>query len=113
MSEIPIIDRDRNTVARIDWTGGLFIGKGKVKADREHADEAKRIRETIAQRRDLEQIQFRARNTVGYTKGWHGFEGTLQALNIALPTIGFYVDWERIDWPVGSEKLDSEEIQDV
>lgn len=112
MSEIPIIDGDKNVVARIEWTGGLFRGKGVVRSDRNHAEQAKRIREMIAQRRDLEKIQFRARNDVGYTKGWHGFEGTLQALNVALPTIGFYVDWERVDWPVGSDKLDSEAVGD-
>lgn len=111
MSEIPIIDGNKNTVARIDWTGGLFKGKGVVRADQSHRDEAKRIRETISQRRDLEKVQFRARNDAGYTHGWRGFEGTLQALNIALPTIGFYVDWERVEWPVGSEKLDSEAME--
>jgi hypothetical protein len=111
MAEIPIIDKDKNRIARLEWTGGLFQGKGVVRSDRAHMKEAKRIREMIAQRKDLENIQFSARNTKGTIRGWHGFEGTIQALNLTLPTIGYFVDWENTDWPVGSDKLDSEILE--
>lgn len=111
MAEIPIIDGNKNVVSRINWVGGLFKGKGTVRSDRDHTEDAQRIRELIVQRKDLEKVQFRSRAAKGYTMGWRGFEGTLQALNVALPTIGFHVDWERVDWPVGSEKVEVEVVE--
>jgi len=111
MAVIPIMDKDGNRVARLEWTGGLFRGKGVIRSDRAHVKEGKKIREIIAQRKDLEKVQFSARSAKGTIPGWHGFEGTIQALNIALPPFGYFVDWEGVDWPVGSEKLDSEILE--
>jgi len=111
MAVIPIIDKNKQRVARLEWTGGLFKGKGVIRSDRAHTKEAKHIREMIAQRRDLEQVRFRARSADGTIAGWHGFEGTIQALNLTLPQIGYFVDWENTDWPVGSDELDSEILE--
>ncbi|MCK9463512.1 MAG: hypothetical protein M0R80_28150 [Proteobacteria bacterium] len=35
----------------------------------------------------------------GYTDGWQGFSGWLQALSAALPSVGLYVDLANIVWP--------------
>jgi hypothetical protein len=111
MAQIPIIDGKSNLVARVEWTGGIFRGKGTVKSTRAKAEQAKRIREMIAQRQDLARVNFRARTESGVIKGWKGFEGTLQALNMSLPSIGYFVDWDHVEWPSNADKFEGERVE--
>ena len=99
MPQIPIMDGYRNTVARLEWTGDKFEGEGVIKSDRDHEGQAREIANIISSRSDLSSVQFRARSYEGYAQGWRGFDGTLLALDFALPMNGYYVDWDHIDWP--------------
>ena len=99
MAEIQIINGDRDTVARIEWKGGWYRGRGTVRTTRDHIGIGNRIRGIIRGRRDLRQVQFLSRGGPRTVRGWSGFEGWLQALNQTLPAIGLYVDWDHIDFP--------------
>lgn len=95
---IPIIDADGKQVAVVDWKGSLLAGKGVISGPK-----TAEVSNAIAQRADLARVGFTT--DAGHVRGWQGFEGYLNALNIALPAFGFAVDRERVEWPSQSDKI--------
>lgn len=103
--EIPILDRGTGAaVGAILWRGteaaGVWAFQARGRAS--HQAEAD-LQERIAQARKsfawLRQLQYIGRGFVRQA-GWHGFWGTANALEYALPYVGLLVDWNAMRAPI-------------
>jgi len=96
--EIRIVERRTGqAVATLEWDGTLWKGTGSWKAD---AATRKRLDSIVAARADLGRGTFgdMLRDGAG-VRGWQGFSGWLQALNLALPAYGLEPDLATVVWP--------------
>jgi hypothetical protein len=109
---IPLVDRGRQVVVNVRWIGGIINGKRVVSAaNSESKGIAQRVRKLIRERGDLKLVRFASVGPSGRVAGWSGFEGTLSALNVVLPTIGLWVQWDHVVWP--DDKPDDEDVDGV
>ncbi len=99
MTSVPIIESDGTAVARLEWTGTLYQGEGRVVAEKGHADRRKQIEGILAQSRYLEGARFQSTGSRATVKGWQGFEGTLNCLLLGLPALGLTADVAAVEWP--------------
>jgi hypothetical protein len=72
-------------------------GTWKIVSTPHNPDIEARIAAAVRAHSDLARVSFRA--PLGPVFGWEGFWGAAFALRLALPTVGFAVDWARLEGP--------------
>lgn len=99
---IPIVNMEGKKVADLVWTGGLVKGSGEIVAISKEIKE--RIEKAISNNSNMSEVTFRsASKEMLFVRGWQGFEGYWNALELVLKDIGLRMDDKNIIWPEDEE----------
>ena len=85
---VDILDSEGEKVARLVWSGKLYVGKMTIRSEPGREERVKQIRDLFAARLDLRSYRFRSVGSRSEVKGWSGFEGAFGAARMALPALG-------------------------
>lgn len=89
--EIPIVNRDGEAVCKVVWDGELYEGEFSILALPGGENDAINLAGAIERRTDLTDVLFHSEGDDASARGWITYEGTVCALNVVLPALGFMI----------------------
>jgi len=100
IGKLPILNKGGEQVATLRWKGTVWSGKGEWMWFKDK-DTEKKILNAVKVNAELKGQNFSdMMSDARWVKGWQGFSGWYQALNLALPAFGMQIDDKNIVWPL-------------
>ena len=91
-----IVERFGAPVCVLKWHGTRTKGRGELSKTESASDEDMRAAyDAMDSHKELSKVRFH--RSGGWSYGWHGFDGIVAALRIALPPFGLAIG--EIHWP--------------